>query len=454
MSADAVFGAEVIKVREGARALLVGSDIKRKKYKTLKASWDVASSLDELGRLCETAGLEVMGRTTQAMQHPSPSTFLGSGKVEELRETVSVQRIESVVFDEELSPAQGRNLQDALGGKVQVLDRTMLILQIFSQRARTREAKLQVQAAQMRYMLPRLQTFMTTGAGMDAKGGGSGGGGGGLKGAGESQLEADKRLFRKQLQRLEAEMDEVRAKRELHRAKRRERDDLPLVAIVGYTNAGKSTLLNTLCGSTEVYADDLYFATLDPTTRRVRLPGGKEVLLSDTVGFIQKLPTKLVSAFRATLEEVLEADLILHVRDISHPDTEAQAEDVKKTLTDLGVDALTGAPIIEVWNKIDCLDPAYREKLLEDAGEEGPIALSALTGEGIEQLYARVDAFMAQHDDILTVKIPVADGALLAKLYQMAEVLERTDAEDFVTAEVRVSDKQRGPFRELYAAYL
>ncbi len=151
---------------------------------------------------------------------------------------------------------------------------------------------------------------------------------------------------------------------------------------------------------------------------------------------------------------MLEADLILHVRDISHPDTEAQAEDVKKTLTDLGVDALTGAPIIEVWNKIDCLDPAYRDKLLEDAGEEGPIALSALTGEGIEQLYARVDSFMAQHDDILTVKIPVADGALLAKLYQMAEVLERTDAEDFVTAEVRVSDKQRGPFRELYAAYL
>ena len=432
----AVFGAEVITVSEGARTLLVGAEIKRRRYKTLEASWDVESSLDELGRLCETAGLEVMGRTSQAMQNPSPSTFLGSGKVQELRETVSALRIQSVVFDEELSPAQGRNLQDALGGKVQVLDRTMLILQIFSQRARTREAKLQVQAAQMRYMLPRLQTFMTTGAGMDAKGGGSGGGGGGLKGAGESQLEADKRLFRKQLQRLELEMEDVRAKRELHRAKRRERDDLPLVAIVGYTNAGKSTLLNTLCGSTEVYADDLYFATLDPTTRRVRLPGGKEVLLSDTVGFIQKLPTKLVSAFRATLEELQEASLILHVVDSSSALARQQVWSVQNIIEELEADA---TPQVLVLNKADALNglPLNRSEWVgvhERVAPSYAVMTSAKLGKGLPRLLETVERALLRLAVRVECRVPYAAGDLLAEVHKTGTVVE----EEYEPAGTRV----------------
>ena len=210
----------------------------------------------------------------------------------------------------------------------------------------------------------------------------------------------------------------------------------------------------TRAAGAEVLAKDMLFATLDPTLRRLELPEGTLVILSDTVGFVSDLPTHLVAAFRATLEEVIEADLILHVRDISHQDTEAQAEDVKKTLDDLGVNPQTGAPVVEVWNKIDCLDPAYREKLLEEKADEGPIALSALTGEGIDQLYSRIDAFIAQNDDIFTVRLPVTDGALIAQLYQVAEVLDREDTEEYIEAEVRVTDKQRGPFRQTFAPYL
>jgi len=274
-----MFG-EMVSIVEGERTYMVGVDIKQNKYQTLNSGWDVDTSMDELKRLCETAGLEVVGREYQNMQHPNPATFVGSGKVQELAAAVAELDVSKVVFDDELSPAQGRNLQKAFGEqKVQVIDRTMLILQIFMQRARTKEAKLQVQAAQLQYMMPRLSTYMTTGAGMDSKGGASSGGGGKfLKGAGESQLEIDKRLFRAQLQSIEQEMEEIAQKRRVYREKRKGRDDLPVVAIVGYTNSGKSTLLNKLCSSEEVYADDLLFATLDPTTRRLKLPGGKEVL--------------------------------------------------------------------------------------------------------------------------------------------------------------------------------
>ena len=385
MGVDENMFGEMIRLRAGDRTYMMGVDIKQNKYKTLDSSWDVSDSLDELARLCDTAGLEVVGRDYQNMQHPNPSTFIGSGKVREMEAAVMELDVGTIVFDDELTPAQGRNLQKALGGDVMVIDRTMLILQIFNQRARTREAKLQVQAAQLTYMMPRLSSYMTTGAGMDSKGGASSGGGGRfLKGAGESQLEMDRRLFRAQLQSIEKEMEEVAEKRKLYREKRKEKDDLPVVAIVGYTNSGKSTLLNRLCSSDEVYADDLLFATLDPTTRRVTLPGGKEVLISDTVGFIQKLPTKLVSAFRATLEELEDANLILHVVDAVSPLVLQHVNSVQNIVDDM--QAAETAQIL-VLNKADKLaeaqqaaQQAQEEEEAQQAEQEAQLQLQG--GEG------------------------------------------------------------------------
>ena len=270
-SSGGAFGAEVVRLEPGSKAYIVGAQIKQNKYKTLADSWTVDDSLAECRRLCETAGLIVRGDTYQTMEHPSASTYIGKGKLASLVKTVSSLGVDTVVFDEELSPAQGRNIQEALGGEVQVIDRTVLILIIFEQRARTREAKLQVSAAQLTYMLPRLSTFLTEGAGLDAKGGGAGGGGQFLKGAGETQLEVDRRLFRKQLGRVEAEIEEVQAQRDAYRAKRRKMDAVALVPIVGYTNAGKSTLLNTLCGTEQVNADELVATAPPPRRRRVTI---------------------------------------------------------------------------------------------------------------------------------------------------------------------------------------
>lgn len=282
---SSLFGSESIELAQGAKAMVVGVQIKQQKYKTLEATWSLDDSLDELERLCETAGLVVAARETQVMQHPSPSTFIGSGKLEEIVEAAIGLGVTVVVFDDELTAAQARNLQTAfmVGTTTEalVLDRTQLILQIFAQRARTRVAKLQVQVAQMKYMLPRLQTFLTAGAGMDAKGGSGGGGssGGGfatMRGSGETQLETDKRLFRKQISNVEKEMEEVGKQRERYRQQRAERDNLPILAIVGYTNAGKSTLLNKLCASEEVRAR----FQLSPLLHSAALPSSRARLCS------------------------------------------------------------------------------------------------------------------------------------------------------------------------------
>jgi len=409
----------------------------------LRSNRSPEARLEEAIGLSAAINLEIAHAGVVRINNPKPSTLFGEGKVAELAGIVVSEDLDLVVIDHPLSPVQQRNLERRL--KTKVIDRTGLILEIFGDRARTKEGRLQVDLAHLTWQKSRLVRSWTH---LERQRGGAGF----MGGPGETQIEADRRQIQDRIIALQKQLEGVRRTRDLHR-KKRKKIPQPVVALVGYTNAGKSTLFNRLTEA-DVFAKDLLFATLDPTLRKITLPHGREVILSDTVGFISDLPTHLVAAFRATLEEVLEADLILHVRDISHPDTEAQAEDVKKTLDDLGVDALTGAPIIEVWNKIDCLDPAYRQKLLAEAGADGPIAVSALTGDGIDRLLGRVDSFMAQHDDVLSLKIPVAEGALLAKLYQMSEVLERQDAEDFVTADVRVTDKQRGPFRETFGAFI
>ncbi|KAG8460108.1 hypothetical protein KFE25_014253 [Diacronema lutheri] len=466
----ALFGSESIELESGERAMVVGVQIKQQKYKTLEAAWSLDDSLDELERLCETAGLVVGARESQVMQHPSPSTFIGSGKLEEIVERAIAAGITVIVFDDELSAAQARNLQAAfmVGSTTEalVLDRTQLILQIFAQRARSRVAKLQVQVAQMKYMLPRLQTFLTAGAGMDAKGGSGGGGSGGgfatMRGSGETQLEEDKRLFRKQISNVEREMEEVAKQRERYRIQRAERDNLPILAIVGYTNAGKSTLLNRLCGSEQVYADDLLFATLDPTTRQLRLPQGREVLISDTVGFIQKLPTRLVASFRATLDELEDAAVVLHVVDCSSAHAQQQVWSVQQIISELGC---AGTPQILVLNKADkagigaeltqtlatnveataALDASEMASLsgaelgelpagspLEqqwltthpDVRPLGAVLVSAKTGDGLDELLALADATLRSLAVPVEALIPYTAGDLLSEVHRDGTIAE------------------------------
>jgi GTPase len=409
----------------------------------LRSNRSPEARLEEAVGLSAAINLDIFSSAVVKISNPKPATLFGEGKLDEIAGMVAANDLDLVVVDHPLTPVQQRNLERRLETKV--IDRTGLILEIFGDRARTKEGKLQVDLAHLTWQKSRLVRSWTH---LERQRGGAGF----MGGPGETQIEADRRQIQDRIIALQKQLEGVRRTRDLHR-KKRKKIPQPVVALVGYTNAGKSTLFNRMTKSA-VFAEDLLFATLDPTLRKIKLPHGREVILSDTVGFISDLPTHLVAAFRATLEEVLEADLILHVRDISHQDTEAQAEDVKKTLDDLGVNPQSGAPVVEVWNKIDCLDPLYREKLLEEKAGEGPIALSALTGEGVDQLYARIDAFIAQHDDIFTVRLPVTDGALIAQLYQIAEVMDREDTDEFVEAEVRVSDKQRGPFRQAFAAYL
>jgi len=352
-----------------------------------------------------------------------PATFLGKGKVEEIAERVKTEDVTLVMMDCALSPVQQRNLEKEFGTKV--IDRTGLILEIFGRRARTREGALQVELAHLNYQKSRLVRSWTH---LERQRGGFGF----LGGPGETQIETDRRLIQERMTRIERDLEAVKKTRGLHR-KSRQAVPYPVVALVGYTNAGKSTLFNRLTRA-EVLAEDMLFATLDPTLRGLKLPHGARIMLSDTVGFISDLPTTLVSAFRATLEEVISADVILHVRDISHEDTQAQSSDVEAILADLGIKPEDHNRIIEVWNKLDLLDANAREALTDTVSkrrpDERPFIVSALTGEGTDTLLAGIEDKLARGRSRFLVTIAPADGQGLHWVYENGEVLKRTACAD------------------------
>lgn len=385
------------------------------------ASLGVDDSLAELEQLAWTAGAEVAGTLTQKMDHPDGTTFLGKGKVEELRSLCAETGADLVIFDEELTPSQQRNLENAL--KIKIVDRTALILDIFAQRARTREGQLQVELAQLEYLLPRLSQLWVQFSRLGGAAAGGGGGGGGriaTRGPGETQLEVDRRAIRNKIADLKDKTTRISENRQLYRD-RRKRESVPVVALVGYTNAGKSTLLRALSDA-DVLVEDKLFATLDPTTRRIALANGQEALITDTVGFIQRLPTALVAAFKATLEEIHDADVLVHVVDVTHPNRREQVQAVGQTLDDLEVDE---KPVITALNKVDRLDPEARAAL--PLGEfPNAVPVAAARGEGLEELLTKIQAVLAERDDLvhLQVRIPYAAGDLVGLFHERGVVEE------------------------------
>ena len=375
----------------------------------LKSETFNEESLEELRRLAHTAGAEVAETFRVRVQAFGAAALIGRGKAEEIAQAVRLNEAQTVIFDDEISPAQQNNLEEIIPAKV--IDRTRLILDIFAQRARTQEGKLQVELAQLKYLLPRLGGKGT--ALMQQKGGI------GLRGPGETKLEYDKRRLRLRISKLEKEIEQVKQERSLRR-QRRGQIPLPQIAIVGYTNAGKSTLLNALTNQTAVYADDKLFATLDPTTRRVRMPAGGEMLFTDTVGFIQKLPHSLVSSFRATLEETTFADVILHVQDASSPHLDEQAATVRRIITELGVQ---DTPIIDVLNKTDLLSPA-RRRLLKEQYPQG-VLISAGQSSGLTELLEKVEEAVARRWKLHRLTLPPEKFGLVGKIYEKAIVTGR-----------------------------
>jgi len=385
------------------RVFLIGAELKS------RAAADIRESLVELAELAATAGAAILGEAVQKMDSPSPATFIGKGKAEELAVSCREYEVDTVIFDDELTPAQTRNLEKIFGCKV--MDRTALILEIFGQRARTREGKLQIEHAQLKYLLPRLTRYWSH---LSRQRGSTGS----IGGEGESQLEADRRKISERIDRIERDLDSVRRQRETQRAGR-QRSQWPLASIVGYTNAGKSTLLNQLTGAA-VLAEDKLFATLDPTTRRLRLPTNQNVLLTDTVGFIKKLPHGLVEAFKATLEEVVQADLLLHVVDISHPQAEEQIEAVNLVLAEIGAAA---KPTLMIFNKIDRLTGSVSAVMREKYPHA--VSISAKTGEGVMPLLAEIGTQLRPVREFLDLRVPLEKAAVIARIHAVGQVVTR-----------------------------
>ena len=374
------------------------------------------------------------------MRSPKAATLFGSGQVESIAAAAAEAEAELIIVDAPITPIQQRNLETAT--KAKVIDRTGLILEIFGERAATAEGRLQVELAHLDYQAGRLVRSWTH---LERQRGGFGF----LGGPGETQIEADRRLIRDRMAKLRKELEQVSRTRALHRA-RRQRAPWPVVALVGYTNAGKSTLFNHLTKA-DVMAENLLFATLDPTMREIDLPGFDKAILSDTVGFISELPTQLVAAFRATLEEVISADLIIHVRDISHPDSDAQREDVEKVLAEIGASGEGGAPLIEAWNKIDLLSGEELERVHAEAKRrDNVVVISALSGEGVADMLDCVTAHLRKGAKVHKVRLPASSGEAIAWLYAHGEVLDQHRSDLETEFEVRMSDADWARFQTHY----